>query len=268
MIKKTNLLSLFLIFGFIDGTLRAQAPAQDAKLYGDLDFEAGKSSLPDYPRGFGPNQHWQSWLNLYYSKSKFLAHLGSVLNGGAILDNPDQFKFQADLSYMIKPGYSIFLMHDDRYALNLETVHDYSARRPNSSVNSWWLGFRYGVLNKKNQSLNLWSQMTLRGDEPLYFRYFTKPYANKALGVEDSYKKFGLVFTGTGKVYFSNSIAQNRTELEGKFEKAVTSYLFLGLRGVHYFNVNTPSELKTYKGKQLHSGGAIFGTMKIEFGSR
>lgn len=154
---------------------------------GDIHFQLGPSGMPVYPRGGGPNEHWEAGTRINLDSNRFRFSFGPSVVGAATFDNPDKFNFYAGISAKLPRHYVIESIVDDAYALNAVPRVDPKSRRATSSVNVWWLGIAK-EFKTNNIEGGVFARYGLRGDEPVIFSFFTKPYAKWHLGADSGFR--------------------------------------------------------------------------------
>ncbi len=236
-------------------------------IYGNLYFSlVGPSSIPNYPRGDGNNEHWEVGLDFNMRRGPFEFQVDPRLIAGSTFDNPDELHLYMRASAQLRKGFYLDVVHTDDAALNNAPVRDTSARRGGSSVNNWWLGGRYVVTNDRLR-VTVAIRRSFSGDEPVWFRGYTVPYTSQYLMMGVEYYIFPrLLGHIKGEGYFNDNLEKSRTVLDAGLERQFGKSLAFECRGVYYANGGLTVKDLDARGRPLQNSGGVFFTMKIRFG--
>lgn len=257
-----------ILFLFIVPELSAQQnQVNKEKVSGDFYFRVGPSGIPVYPRGKGNNEHWETGINLKLAYETLEFDFTSAVIGAATFDSPERFQFTVGMSYKLPKNFSIQVVLLDAYAINNFPPPDPNARRPYSSVNSLWLGGRWDFEKNQNQ-ISIFVRHEIRGDEPVLFTHFTKPYSSWHWGVASRSKfteKTFLIFEP--EVYASNDLGASRAVLHLGVERQLHDKLVVGGYYTTYRNIKIPSGTTDFRGIPLRkTADRLFFGFRIPFG--
>lgn len=239
---------------FAMAILSTQPAQAEHRTVGSVEFRVGKTDLPLYPRGGGPDRKWELDGILAIDSPHWEFRLQPTLIGGSIIDNPDQFRFDVSADYKLPLGFRAIASHDDAYALNHEIVPDSAARRPNSSVNAWWLGGAWQTGNYAHGG-RIALRRSVAGNVPVWYGAPSIPYAQIAIDARAWKQRCdGVTYYTANTIFFGRHGTQ--LSLRGGLDRRVIRELHLGFRGELHINDGTQS---------FRDRGALFLIARIPF---
>ncbi len=267
-VSRYSLLAFLFLISTASKLFAQQNTIDNEKVSGDVYFDLGPSGVPVYPRGGGRNEHWRTGINLKldYKKMEFYFTPGVV--GAATFDNPDRFQFMVGGAYKLPRMFYLQIMLTDAYALNNISPVDPAARRPASGVNSLWLG-GFWKLKKDQNDVSVFARYAPRGNEPVFFTHFTKPYASWNFGAESRSKIIDKTFfIFNPEIYMSNKINMARAVLDVGVERQVHGRFIFGGYYTIYRNINEQRGMTDFLHRPLRkSADRLFFGIRVPFGN-
>lgn len=242
---------LVMFFAIVASAVMVQAQPM---VSGAFELRLGKTQFPIYPRGQGPNQKWQFDVPLAIDSRHWETRFRTTFLGGSIIDNPDQFRFDAALEGKLPLGFRAIATHDDSYALNHEILPDYAARRPVSSVNAWWVGGAWQTGTNRGGRIAV--RRAIAGDVSLAYGGTTVPYAVWALDVE-SWHRSCIGDSGAAMNFFLGNSPGVHTALRVWNRKRLVGRAMVGIEGIAHLNVRMPQRDRF----------GVFFTLTVPFGT-
>jgi hypothetical protein len=262
---KFFVISLFLcLFIVVPCAYAQQKSSIEAK--GAIYFSlVAPSSIMQYPRGDGRNEHWEAGLDLILNKSIFELEVDSAFIGGSTFDSPDSLRLMFRGSMYFGNHWVLDLVHTDGYSLNKAAVPDPNARRLGSSVNNWWIGPRWQYIGTEN-GFEAAVRFSFSRDEPVWNRHFTKPYATR-YAMMSAYHMLNksLMISGKGEGYFATGMDKSRVVVEGKLVQYLGKTLAFELKGIHVMNAGLDETIKDARGRSLENSSGIYYGIRILF---
>lgn len=263
-------------FGFIlliaSGASAQQNTPQNTvrkeKVSGDFYFLLGPSGMPVGLRGSSRNEHWETGIRLKVEYQKLEFNFTPAVVGAATFDNPDRFQFLAGVSFRLWRGLSVQAVLSDAYTLNDIPPADPESRWPTSGINTLWLGGRLDF-GKNQNKMSAFARYGWRGNEPVIFTHFTKPYARWHFGMASESKlteNTHLILKP--EIYVSNHINIARVMLNLGVERQLHRRLFIGGYYAVYRNFGIPNGTVDYRGLPLRKAAdRLFFGIRVPFGN-